>query len=183
MILSVKARRCVIYYLHTAAAACALGQLPLSERDISASPGRHDQITGKNIGLGVGGWLFHQLPVWLWQLYPSHCSDQKPDSSLFFFLYPMFKPPANLVWFDLQNKSRIWSLLIFSTANKMAQANVISRLDYYHSFLTGWIRLLQRNRTKKKCIRYIEKDVLWRLAHRVMEVTLFAVCKLETQES
>jgi len=63
VILSVKARRCVLYYLHTAAAACALSQLPLSERDISASPGRHDQITGKNIGLGVGGWLFHQLPV------------------------------------------------------------------------------------------------------------------------
>lgn len=151
-------------------------------KETSASPGRHDQITGKNAGLGVGEWLFHQLHVWLWQLYPSRCSDQKPDSSLF-SLYPMFKPSANLVWFDLQNKSRIWSLLIFSNATKMAQVNVISRLDYYHSFLTGWIRLLQRNRINKKCIRYIEKDVLWRLVHTVMEITLFAVYKLETRES
>ena len=102
----------------------------------------------------IGNWrmALHQLPVWLWQLYPSYCSDQKPDSSLF-SLYPMFKHSANLVWFDLQNKSRIWSLVIFSNATKMAQANVISRLDYYHSFLTGWIRLLQRNRINKKCIR------------------------------
>jgi len=103
VILSVKARRCVIYYLHTAAAACALSQLPLSERDISASPGRHDQITGKNIGLGVGGWLFHQLPVWLWQLYPSHCSDQKPDSSLFFSYTPCSNPQQIL--FDLTFKT------------------------------------------------------------------------------
>lgn len=135
----------------------------------------------------------HRIGSWRMALSPTSCMTLttlsfplfRPKAWLisFFFLYPMFKPPANLVWFDLQNKSRIWSLLIFSTAIKMAQANVISRLDYYHSFLTGWIRLLQRNRTKKKCIWYIEKDVLWRLAHGVTEVTLFALCKLETRES
>lgn len=171
---------CHLLFAHCCCCMCFGPASIVWKRHIQHPQGRHDQITGRT---HIGSWRMAlsltscmTLTTLSFPLF-----RQKPDSSLF-FLYPMFKPSANLVWFDLQNKSRIWSLLIFSTATKMAQANVISRLDYYHSFLTGWIRLLQRNR-QKEMHKYIEKDVLWRLAHRVMEVSLFAVCKLETQES